>query len=159
MSKAKAECASLTVRNTTWKDIDSSKYERKVRKLQVRIAKAHKEKRYNKVKALRYLLATSYEAKALAIRKVTSNKGKRTAGVDHMKWDTDAKKIEAICLLKRRGYKAFQLRKVNIAKANGKTRSLGIPTMKDRAVQDISYGFRTYNWKWSGCELIWVQKV
>ena len=65
MSKAKAECASLTVRNTTWKDIDSSKYERKVRKLQVRIAKAHKEKRYNKVKALRYLLATSYEAKAL----------------------------------------------------------------------------------------------
>ena len=44
MSKAKAECASLTVRNTTWKDIDSSKYERKVRKLQVRIAKAHKEK-------------------------------------------------------------------------------------------------------------------
>ena len=110
-----------------------------MRKLQVRIAKAHKEKRYNKVKALRYLLATSYEAKALAIRKVTSNKGKR------MKWDTDAKKIEAICLLKRRGYKAFPLRKVNIAKANGKTRSLGIPTMKDRAVQDISYGFRTYN--------------
>lgn len=130
MSKAKAECASLTVRNTTWKDIDSSKYERKVRKLQVRIAKAHKEKRYNKVKALRYLLATSYEAKALAIRKVTSNKGKRTAGVDHMKWDTDAKKIEAICLLKRRGYKAFPLRKVNIAKANGKTRSLGIPTWR-----------------------------
>ncbi|MCZ2561482.1 reverse transcriptase N-terminal domain-containing protein, partial [Bacteroides fragilis] len=43
--------------------MDSSKYERKVRKLQVRIAKAHKEKRYNKVKALRYLLATSYEAK------------------------------------------------------------------------------------------------
>ena len=116
-----------------------------MRKLQVRIAKAHKEKRYNKVKALRYLLATSYEAKALAIRKVTSNKGKRTAGVDHLKWDTDAKKIEAICLLKRRGYKAFPLRKVNIAKANGKTRSLGIPTMKDRAVQDISYGFRTYN--------------
>ena len=144
-SEAKAECASSAKRNTGWKDIDFTKCERKVRKLQVRIAKAQKEKRYNKVKALRYLLATSYEAKALAIRKVTSNKGKRTAGVDHMKWDTDAKKIEAICLLKRRGYKAFPLRKVNIAKANGKTRSLGIPTMKDRAVQDISYGFRTYN--------------
>ncbi|MCS2815274.1 reverse transcriptase N-terminal domain-containing protein [Bacteroides ovatus] len=43
----------------------------------------------------------------MAIRKVTSNKGKRTAGVDHMKWDTDAKKIEAICLLKRRGYKGL----------------------------------------------------
>ena len=144
-SKAKAECASSAKHSNTWKEIDFSKCECKVRKLQIRIAKAQKKKRYNKVKALRYLLATSYEAKALAIRKVTSNKGKRTAGVDHMKWDTDAKKIEAICLLKRRGYKAFPLRKVNIAKANGKTRSLGIPTMKDRAVQDISYGFRTYN--------------
>ena len=41
----------------------------------------------------------------------------------------------SICLLKRRGYKAFPLRKVNIAKANGKTRSLGIPTMKDRAAK------------------------
>ena len=79
------------------------------------------------------------------IMKVTSNKGIQKTGGDHMMWDTDAKKIEAICLLKRRGYKAFPLRKVNIAKANGKTRSLGIPTMKDRAVQDISYGFRTYN--------------
>ena len=83
------------------KSIDSSKYERKVRKLQVRIAKAHKEKRYNKVKALRYLLATSYEAKALAIRKVTSNKGKRTAGVDHMKWDTDAKKSRSYMFIEK----------------------------------------------------------
>ena len=144
-SEAKAKCASSAESNTTWKDIDFHKCECKVRKLQIRIAKAQKKKRYNKVRALQHLLVTSYEAKALAVRKVTSNKGKRTAGVDHMKWDTDAKKIEAICLLKRRGYKAFPLRKVNIAKANGKTRSLGIPTMKDRAVQDISYGFRTYN--------------
>ena len=144
-SKAKAECASSAKHSNTWKEIDFSKCECKVRKLQIRIAKAQKKKRYNKVRALQHLLVTSYEAKALAVRKVTSNKGKRTAGVDHMKWDTDAKKIEAICLLKRRGYKAFPLRKVNIAKANGKTRSLGIPTMKDRAVQDISYGFRTYN--------------
>mgnify|MGYP002420697235 CR=1 FL=1 len=90
-----------------------------MRKLQVRIAKAHKEKRYNKVKALRYLLATSYEAKALAIRKVTSNKGKRTAGVDHVLWNTDARKVNALCSLKRRGYRALPLRRVNIPKKNG----------------------------------------
>ena len=79
----------------------------KVRKLQIRIAKAHTGKRYNKVKALQFLLVTSFEAKALAVRKVTSNKGKRTAGVDHIKWDTDARKIEAIRSLTRRGYKAL----------------------------------------------------
>ena len=91
-SEAKAECASSAKGNTTWKSIDFSKCERKVKKLRIRIAKAQKEKRYNKVKALQHLLVTSFEAKALAVRKVTSNKGKRTAGVDHIKWDTDAKK-------------------------------------------------------------------
>ena len=159
-SEAKAECASSAESNTTWKDIDFHKCECKVRKLQVRIAKAHTGRRYNKVKALQHLLVTSFEAKALAVRKVTSNKGKRTAGVDHIKWDTDAKKIEAIRSLTRRGYKALPLKRVNIPKANGKTRPLGIPTMKDRAMQALylmalepiteseadanSYGFRKF---------------
>ena len=159
-SEAKAECASSAKDNTTWKDIDFHKCECKVRKLQIRIAKAHTGKRYNKVKALQFLLVTSFEAKALAVRKVTSNKGKRTAGVDHIKWDTDARKIEAIRSLTRRGYKALPLKRVNIPKTNGKTRPLGIPTMKDRAMQALylmalepiteneadanSYGFRKF---------------
>ena len=159
-SKAQAECASSAKRILSWKDIDFSKCERKVRKLQVRIAKAQKEGRYNKVKALQHLLTTSFEAKVLAVRKVTSNKGKRTAGVDHDKWNTDAKKIKAVSSLKRRGYKALPLKRVNIPKSNGKMRPLGIPTMKDRAMQALylmalepvteteadanSYGFRRY---------------
>ena len=52
MSEAKTEYASSAKDNTTWKEIDFHKCECKVRKLQVRIVKAHKEKRYNKVKAL-----------------------------------------------------------------------------------------------------------
>lgn len=159
-SEAQAECASSAKRILSWKDIDFSKCERKVRKLQVRIAKAQKEGRYNKVKALQHLLVTSFEAKVLAVRKVTSNKGKRTAGVDRIKWDTDAKKIKAVSSLKRRGYKALPLKRVNIPKGNGKMRPLGIPTMKDRAMQALylmalepvteteadanSYGFRRY---------------
>ena len=42
----------------------------------------YKRQRYNKVTALQHLLVTSFEAKGLAVRKVTSNKGKRTAGAD-----------------------------------------------------------------------------
>ena len=159
-SEAKAKCASSAKRTISWRDIDFPKCERKVHKLQVRIAKAHKEGRRNKVEALQHLLVTSYEAKVLAIRKVTSNKGKRTAGVDHIKWDTDAKKIKAVSSLKRRGYKALPLKRVNIPKSNGKMRPLGIPTMKDRAMQALylmalepvtemeadanSYGFRRH---------------
>ncbi|MCS2947026.1 group II intron reverse transcriptase/maturase [Bacteroides sp. BFG-638] len=159
-SEAQAECASSANSGTSWKGIDFTRCERKVRKLQVQIAKAQKKGRYNKVKALQHLLVTSFEAKALAVRKVTTNKGKRTAGVDHTLWDTNAKKINAVCSLKRRGYSALPLKRVNIPKKNGKMRPLGIPTMKDRAMQALylmaldpvteatadanSYGFRKY---------------
>ena len=159
-SEAQAKCASSAERKTVWKGIDFARCERRVRKLQVRIAKAQKEGRYNKVTALQHLLVTSFEAKGLAVRKVTSNKGKRTAGADHVLWDTDAKKINAVSSLKRRGYKALPLKRVNIPKKNGKMRPLGIPTMKDRAMQALylmalepiaettadanSYGFRKF---------------
>ncbi len=109
---------------------------------------------------MQHLLVTSFEAKALAVSKVTSNKGKRTAEVDHIKWNTDAKKIKAVSSLKRKGYKALPLKRVNIPKSNGKMRPLGIPAMRDRAMQALylmalepvteteadanSYGFRRY---------------
>lgn len=143
-----------------WKGIDFARCEQKVRKLQIRIAKAQKARRYNKVKALQHLLVTSFEAKVLAVKKVTTNKGKSTAGVDHVLWDTDAKKMNAVCSLKRRGYRALSLKRVNIPKKNGKMRPLGIPTMRDRAMQALylmalepitettvdanSYGFRKF---------------
>ena len=95
--QAKAECASSAKHSNTWKEIDFSKYECKVRKLQIRIAKTQKKKRYNKVRSLQHLLVTSYEAKTLAVKKVTSNKGKRTAEIDHILWDTDAKIGRASC--------------------------------------------------------------
>lgn len=159
-SEAQAKCASSAERKISWNEIDFSRCERRVRKLQVRIAKAQKDGRYNKMKALQHLLVTSFEAKVLAVRKVTTNKGKRTGGVDHIIWDTDAKKINAVSSLKRRGYRALPLKRVNIPKKDGKMRPLGIPTMKDRAMQALylmalepvtettadanSYGFRKF---------------
>jgi len=144
----------------TWSNIDFDKCEREVNKLQHRIAKAQKEKRYDKVRALQRLLVTSFAAKALAIKRVTSNKGKQTAGVDQIIWKNAADKAQAIKSLKRRGYKSKPLRRVYIPKKNGKKRPLGIPTMLDRAMQALynmslepitettadpnSYGFRKY---------------
>ena len=55
-----------------------------------------KEKRYGKVKILQHILVTSFDANALAVKWVTSNKGKRTAGVDKVKWTTAAVKFKAI---------------------------------------------------------------
>lgn len=142
----------------SWQDIDFKAAENCVKKLQMRIAKAVKEKKWGKVKSLQWTLTHSFYAKALAIKRVTENKGKRTSGVDHEIWESPESKFKAIDKLTRRGYRAQPLRRVYIEKKNGKLRPLSIPTMTDRAMQTLyrfalepvaettadihSYGFR-----------------
>jgi RNA-directed DNA polymerase len=110
------------------------------------------------VKALQRLLTRSFSGKALAVKRVTGNQGKNTPGVDGEIWDTPAKKMKAIHELRPRGYRPQPLRRTYIPKSSGKMRPLGIPTMKDRAMQALyllaldpvaetladlnSYGFR-----------------
>ena len=66
-----------------WASIDWNKARAYVKKLQMRIVKAQQEGHYSKVKTLQWLLTHSFYAKALAVKRVTSNRGKNTAGVDH----------------------------------------------------------------------------
>ena len=141
-----------------WHDIDWCRVQRNVRGMQVRIAKACREGEWRRVKALQRMLTRSKSARYLAIRRVTENQGKRTAGVDRVLWDTPDAKWKAAQGLKQRGYQPRPLRRVFIPKTNGKERPLGIPTMTDRAMQALyllalapiaettgdpnSYGFR-----------------
>jgi RNA-directed DNA polymerase len=94
----------------------------------------------------------------LAILRVTTNKGSRTCGVDKVLWNTPMKKWKGIEQLNVKGYKAKPLKRKSILKKNRKLRHLGIPTIRDRAVQALfklglepiaetladpnSYGFR-----------------
>ncbi|OIT13546.1 group II intron reverse transcriptase/maturase [Ralstonia solanacearum] len=142
-----------------WHEIDWAKCYREVRRLQARIVKATQEGKHGKVKALQWLLTHSFSGKALAVKRVTENRGKRTPGVDGAIWSTPRARLEAVSLLKRRGYQPRPLRRIYIPKANGKQRPLGIPCMTDRAQQALyllalepvaettadpnSYGFRT----------------
>ena len=141
-----------------WASIDWNKARAYVKKLQMRIVKAQQEGHYSKVKTLQWLLTHSFYAKALAVKRVISNRGKNTAGVDHELWLTPEAKFKAINKLKRRGYRPQPLKRVYIPKKNGKLRPLSIPTMTDRAMQTLymfaleplaetygdpnSYGFR-----------------
>jgi len=111
-----------------WEQIDWAKCERQVGRLQARIVKATREGRWGKVTALQRLLTHSFSGKALAVKRVTENQGKRTPGVDSVSWTTPAAKLKAIGSLQRRGYRPLPLRRVYIPKANGKQRPLGIPT-------------------------------
>lgn len=73
-----------------WADINWRQVHCHVRGLQVRIAKATKAQDWRRVKALQRLLTRSFAAKVLAVRRVTENRGKNTAGVDKALWNTPA---------------------------------------------------------------------
>jgi RNA-directed DNA polymerase len=120
-----------------WSAIDWPTVRPTVRRLQAPIVKATQQGRWGKVKALQHLLTHSFSGKALAVKQVTENSGKRTPGVDHVLWSTPAQKAAAVYELKQRGYRALPLRRIYIPKSNGKMRPLGIPTMKDRAMQAL----------------------
>ena len=137
MYENKKSCASSDCNGRTWESIDWNKCEQAVNKLQARIVKAQKAGKFGKVKALQWTLTHSFYAKALAVKRVTSNNGKKTSGVDKILWSTPQSKFKAIVTLRRRGYKPQPLKRVNIKKSNGKLRPLGIPTMKDRAMQAL----------------------
>lgn len=159
MNTAIAACASSGV-DGNWHQINWSQVNRLVRRLQIRIVKAIQVNRYGKAKALQWLLTHSFSGKALAVRRVTENQGKRTSGVDREVWSTPQSKANAISTLKRYGYKPKPLRRIYIPKSNGRKekRPLDIPTMKDRGMQALhklalepiaettadgnSYGFR-----------------
>ena len=143
---------------TEWAAISWQRVQKNVRVMQIRLTKATQEGDWRRVKSLQRWLTRSFSAKALAVKRVTENQGKRTAGVDQQLWNTPPMKFAAIAQLEKRRYQALPLRRVYIPKANGKDRPLGIPTMRDRAMQALhlmaldpvletvsdpnSYGFR-----------------
>jgi RNA-directed DNA polymerase len=140
-----------------WLTIDWEQAEKAVQKLQARIVKALKKNEYRQVKNLQRLLTRSRAARLLAVRRVTTNAGRKTAGVDGIKWSTPKQKLQAVDELKG-DIQIKPLKRIYIPKKNGKKRPISIPTMLNRAQQachllalepiaettadEHSYGFR-----------------
>ena len=134
-------CAPTDNLQSNWDRIDWTKAEQAVKKLQARIVKAQKEGRHNKVKALQWTLTHSFYAKALAVKRVTSNGGGCTPGVDKEIWDTPKAKTQAITQLKRRGYQPMPLRRVHIKKSNRQTATVGnTDNERQGHASTLSYG-------------------
>jgi RNA-directed DNA polymerase len=158
MGKQMTASAGAPINQADWSKINFDRAKSEVRRLQMRIAKATKDRRWGKVKALQYLLTNSFYAKVLAVKRVTSNKGKKTPGVDGVLWQSVKAKMHAVLSMRKRSYRPLPLRRIYIPKKNGKMRPLSIPTMMDRAMQALykmalapvsetiadrnSYGFR-----------------
>ncbi|WP_107668657.1 group II intron reverse transcriptase/maturase [Cyanothece sp. BG0011] len=155
MSKAR-----ITKPTQEWNTINWAKVQRKVFKLQKKIFQAVKSGNKVKAKKLQKLLLKSHYAKLLAVRKVTQdNQGRKTAGIDGVKALRPNQRVNLAYELNVKGYKAKALRRIWIPKpGRDEKRPLGIPTIKDRAMQALvksalepyweaqfegtSYGFR-----------------
>ncbi|SOC11587.1 group II intron reverse transcriptase/maturase [Ureibacillus xyleni] len=115
----------------------------------------------NKFSALMKIVANKNNI-LLAYRNIKSNKGSMTAGVNKANIITlaETKPDEFVKYVQKRlhNYIPHEIKRVEIPKANGKTRPLGIPTIEDRIIQQCikqvlepiceakfyehSYGFR-----------------
>jgi RNA-directed DNA polymerase len=146
-------------RQTTWSDIDWAAAEALVRRLQSRIYRAAAGGNRRQVKNLQKLLVRSTSAKRLAVRRVTQqNAGRTTPGVDGVVCRTPESRMKLATGLSFKGYRPQPVRRVYIPKSDGRQRPLGIPTIRDRALQMLvkmalepewetrfetnSYGFR-----------------
>jgi RNA-directed DNA polymerase len=144
---------------TAWSDIDWAAAEAAVRRLQGRIYRAAAAGNQQQVKNLQKLLVRSTSAKRLAVRRVTQqNAGRTTPGIDGVVCRTPESRMRLAAGLSLRGYRPQPVRRVHIPKSDGRTRPLGIPTIRDRALQMLvkmalepewetrfetnSYGFR-----------------
>lgn len=131
-----------------WNNLNWRKIQKVVFKLQKRIYRAYISGDVRKGRRLQKTLIKSYYNRLLAIRKVTQdNQGKKTAGVDKIKNLTPKQRFDLANNLKL-GDKSKPIKRVWIPKPGRKEkRPLGIPVMRDRAVQALAKAALEPEWE------------
>lgn len=130
-----------------WKSLPWKQFEKTLFRLQHRLYKASREGDLVACKKIQSLIAGSACSRYLAVRQVSQlNTGRKTAGVDGRSSLNCKERLalaEDLKLISK--WKHEPLRRVYIAKPNGEMRPLGIPTLKDRAMQCLlKYALEPY---------------
>jgi RNA-directed DNA polymerase len=103
---------------------------------------AYHKKDYEELEKRELDLIRSFAARALSVKRVTSNSGSETPGVDNVSYKSDDAKLQGALSLKDAlpaKYQAQPVKRVMIEKPGspGRLRPLGIPTVYDRSVQAL----------------------
>ena len=123
-SSAPSGCPRVSTRATssrvkTWATIQWAEVERRVLRYQTRIYKATKDKKKEKVRRIQKRLLKSFDAKLLAVRRVTTDNRvtppKGAIGVDEKLYINDLEKEKLVSKLRLDGY-AHPIKRVYIPK-------------------------------------------
>jgi len=143
-----------------WNAINWQLVERRVKNLRQRIFRAVQSQKWNEVRSLMKLMLRSFSNLLSSVRRATQlNQGKKTPGIDQqVALGAKARARVVRQMLEYQMWKAAPAKRVYIPKSGGKTRPLGIPTLKNRVAQGVvknalepfwearfeanSYGFR-----------------
>ena len=133
--------ADVKSRTEDWKTLPWRDIQRNVFHLQHRIYQAERRGEYKQVHNLQRLLLCSWSARCLAVRQVTQdNRGKRTPGVDGVANLRPKQRMALVEELRNvSNWQTDPIRRTYIAKRGStEVRALGIPTMRERAMQALA---------------------
>jgi RNA-directed DNA polymerase len=133
-----------------WLSIDWQRVEGDVRRLRQRIFTASRAGDLKKVRNLQKLMLRSRANALMAVRRVAErNAGRMTAGIDGMTALGSTSKADLADWAQRRrtGWDPWPVKRAWVPKAGGRQRPLGIPVMRDRALQAVVLGALEPEWE------------
>jgi RNA-directed DNA polymerase len=133
-----------------WDAIDWRAQEDNVRRLRQRIFVASRDGDLKKVRSLQKLMLRSRGNALISVRRVTEvNAGRKTAGVDRQIVVTGQQKAELADWMQHHAkpWSPRPVKRVYVAKSNGRRRGLGIPVIADRALQALTVNALEPEWE------------
>jgi RNA-directed DNA polymerase len=131
-----------------WSQINWRKATKTVKNLRKRIFRARELGNFRKLRNLQKLMLRSQSNLLLSIKQITQiNKGKQTAGVDKEVIETPQQRVKLALEMANTTHIVKPTKRIHIPKSNGKTRPLGIPTIKDRVMQAVVKNLLEPEWE------------